>query len=502
MRSMKSVLHSHRPWSLLARVGKMPAKNVGFVLASVVALFGLIITREAQAAPVTHWMNIFHLSDFKTFDAVGDYLLNLRVPIPPVFSLLEIASYRILGTVTPVTIGFYRAAMVGAFVFAILLASSSLPKVWASFVLSVVLLSCTALIHPGNPVLYDVMLPFLLLGAILALEGLSHVEGSPARALAGGILLGLAELTRPFAIVLIVPILIFGLRRLRGSSKKHLVLFVLPILALSGTWHLVQLCRHGQVLWTNHSGFNMSNAWPMVERPDLMREETLYEVKPGRWPNLNNRDHGTNSVILQRAIVRYIIDHPTESLEHILNRVFYLATGPTRIYSHAPEHWLLAIYPFLTHLLILDGVLFAFVLGLFALESPAQMLQVLDSPQNVIILITAMSTLIYAAGEAGEEARFLVSMLPFLACVPLPVRKVHDANPGRIFALIPVILWLAGCLLVSLSLSIDVLRGRGFSIGLRQLTLAISGMLLILLGIREAQEGQTTRSLPKETIHE
>jgi len=471
-------------------------------LAGFVALYGFLITGDARAMPVTHWMNIFHLSDFNTAEAVGNYLLNLRVPIPPVISLLEITCQNALGTVTPITIGLYRVAMVGAFVFAILISYPSAPRLWASFLFSILLLGCTVLIHPGNAAIYDVLLPFFLLGAILALKGLSETQGSDLRALMAGITLSLGELTRPFAIVLIIPILIFGLRRLRGTSASRVALFVLPLVILSGTWHFIHLSRHGQVFWTNHSGFNIRNAWPMVESPELIREEGLYAVGPGRWANLNNKDHAKNSALLQRAVLGYIADHPLESMMHILNRILYLATGPTRIYDHVPEHWILAVYPFLTHLLILNGILFALIVGLFALEDPPRMIRVLDSPQNVLILITAMLTLIYAAGEAGEEARFLVSMLPFLACVPLPVGTASGDSPGRMSSVFPAGLKIAGTLIVSLSLTIDWIRGTGFSLGPRQVAIAFSGMLIFLFGIREDRKRRPKESLPAPSQHD
>lgn len=54
-------------------------------------------------------------------------------------------------------------------------------------------------------------------------------------------------------------------------------------------------------------------------------------------------------------------------------------------------------------------------LGTALLRAPRSALRLLAAPYNPLIAVTAYSIIVMAAGDASEEARFLISVLPLLA---------------------------------------------------------------------------------------
>lgn len=116
-----------------------------------------------QAVPAFRWMNIFNNEDVDTWPEIGTYLWELRTGIPPLISLGEILSRKWGGDWTFMTKSVYRYAIVLMLVLPVFFIRRRwwLVLLWGGG--AVVFLESIILIHPGNPQLYDVILPPLIL---------------------------------------------------------------------------------------------------------------------------------------------------------------------------------------------------------------------------------------------------------------------------------------------------------------------------------------------------
>ena len=150
--------------------------------------------------------------------------------------------------------------------------------------------------------------------------------------------------------------------------------------------------------------------------PELLEETDSLPVKPNRWANLNNPLHNANNRRMQQAVLSWLAQHPQESLVFALRRLgVMMIKVKTEIYTHRPQSWLFWIYR--PAVWLSAGYLFlnALFLGWGILKNPTV---ALAHPENQLVLIAGLSILFLALGEAGEEARFLISVLPFLAVLP------------------------------------------------------------------------------------
>src|SRR5262249_45234741 len=141
-------------------------------------------------------------ADFPTARALISFLRELRVPIPPVISALEIASFQWSGSTDLVTKYLYRASLVGTYVLALWFTYPSIPRLFASFFVSVVFLWTTTLIHPLNPQVYDMLLPFFIFLFLALMSSVPLLL--PRRSVLAlifsfwsGFFLAMAELDRP-----------------------------------------------------------------------------------------------------------------------------------------------------------------------------------------------------------------------------------------------------------------------------------------------------------------
>jgi hypothetical protein len=387
-------------------------------------MIGTVILRNSRAIQATSWMHIYDVTDFNTLAKVGRYLIDLRVPIPVMISLSEITSNWIFSDTRLVTMFGYRLAIIASFSLSIWLNAESKVRAALSFGISLVFMYCTALIHPGNPQVYDVFFPlfFLLCIAFLQELAIRKVEGRKPVVLAtlAGFTLSMAELSRPFFLLLLPLALLVAVRILLNYPRRVLVAFLIPVLLLSGLWNLNMLVRHQQFTWSNHSGFNLQRAWRVIAQyPPLLPEPGDTPLAPDRWENLNTSEHYANSRILQQAVADFVLIHPKTSLFFMATRIkTVLIDVATSIYTHKPESRVFAIYRPLVWLtaswLLIDALLLAWYLF-------TRGFTVLDFPINLLILLTGFTTLIVSIGEGGEEARFLISILPFLAVLPMAV---------------------------------------------------------------------------------
>jgi len=300
-----------------------------------------------------------------------------------------------------------------------LLTWPSLVRLAAAFVLSVLFLWATVLVHPASPIVYDVVLPFLLVAYFALLR-----IGSPAALALAGIALALAELTRPY-LLLFLPLLLLGAWcGLPAGRRARFVALLLPLLLISGAWHAHQWVRHGQLTWSNHAGFNMIRAWRMVAYPELIPEPGSAPVASDRLGNLNTPEHTENSRRLRRAVLDHIRANPGDSALHMLERVAIFVGAGHQIEDHAPDHPVLAPYDVVVKYANIAVLAAALAIGLVLLglvvAAPRRAIVVLGRGENQMLLLMAGAMVLIALTESGEEARFQISILPLMAALPLP----------------------------------------------------------------------------------
>ncbi|MCG6963976.1 MAG: hypothetical protein LJE95_11985 [Acidobacteria bacterium] len=388
---------------------------------------GVYLTRHSSGQPAVSWMNIYAPQDFTSASSLWRFLRDLGVPIPPVIATAEILDVLHTGNATFVTGFLYRAALVGVYVVAILLSGPSPPRMAAAFLLSILFLWATTIVHRGNPQTYDIFFPlFVLLFVALLLLG-SKAESRTRTAcllVSSGFFLSMAELARPFFLFLLPLPLAYAYFLLRRKGRRSLLWVLAPVLLLSGSWHAYILAAHGQVTWTNHGGFNLYHVWkdePEFQVPKLVNEIHAAPLAPGRWANLNTPEHTENSRRLARAVAGYVLRHPVRSAVHVLQRFGEVVVNvPTRTYGYNPQDAILEPYRLLVQIcfaLSLCGA--ALILG-GMLRDRKRIPSLLGSPDVLLVLVGLATLTVLTVGERYEEARFLVTVLPFWAAVPLP----------------------------------------------------------------------------------
>jgi len=392
----------------------------------VLVLFGLAggyMLCGASGNEAVNWCKMYQASDFNSFAKAKAFIHDLRVPIPVWLAVSEIVAYNLLGSTWLITDLGYRAALLTAFLLAIGLSASSNRRMLWSLASCSVFLTCVMLINPGSRcwMIYDAYLPFFGLSyiALLKLCVSSRLSRSPKLlalcCLAAGFCLSLMELTRPF-VLFALPLLLFGAyQSFRGLPRKYFCCFLAPVALLSGGWHLHLAARDGQIVWSNHSGFNLRRAWPEVKTPPLVPESHNRPVAAGRLENLNTAEHSENNSRVQKAVFQYIASHPWKSAKRIAALMGVFVSAEPVIYGHHPKNWVFWLYRPLVWLTI--GSIFWHTLVL-AVGFFRYRFALLGAPENMLILMTFFFICFLAIGENGEQARFLTSVLPFLAALP------------------------------------------------------------------------------------
>ena len=404
---------------------RRPSIALWVLLAAALTLVGGVLVRDSVAVPATTWMHMYDPAAFPTARALIDFVAGLRVPIPPVIAALEIVSVQQTGSTALVTVYLYRVALVATYVLAVWFSYPSIPRLFGSFAASVVFLWATTLIHPLNPQSYDILFPLFTLAFLILLRAAARATAGSAIGFAagGGFFLSMAELTRPFVFVLLPLMLAGACIALRGRPRRVLVGLFTPVVLLSGSWHLHLLTAHHQLLGTNYAGFNLRRAWPMAPLPPAMWETHAQPSDEKSWPNLNTEAQHVASLQLQRAVAAYVVENPGAALRHAARKMVRFARPQLSMYRSAPAaHPVLSIYRLAAPASFLFTAANLALLTGYALGARRQMWLLLASTDNVLLLITAFTVVVLSLGEAKEEARLVVSVLPLLAAYPTAQR--------------------------------------------------------------------------------
>lgn len=395
------------------------------VATAALVTIGAVLVRDAVATPATTWMHMYRPGDFPRAADLFGFLRELRVPIPPAIAAAEILAFQRCGSTDLVTADFYRIALIGAYVLALWLTYPSFARMAASFLASVVFLWATVVIHPANPQVYDIALPFFALGFVTlvgiagALQFRRHGVAL-ACSMGAGLCLSLTELSRPFVLVLL-PLLIAGSYRCLAADRRLFVGLLIPLCVLSGTWHVHLFAAHDQVLASNYSGFNLRRAWPQAPLPEGMYETSTQPGDAVRWPNINTAEQRMASRRLQRVILSYMIAHPVEAGVHAVRLLVRFAAPQTAFYGGvAPPDRILSAYRIVAPASFLFAIASGCLLAFRVLRVPRLWLHTLGSPDSLLLIIACGSLLALGLGEAHEEARLALSLLPLLAAYPMP----------------------------------------------------------------------------------
>ena len=370
-----------------------------------------------------------------TWSEIFSFISNTRLPLPPLVSLAEIASQKLLGSTEVITKTLYKIAFIGSYVIALEMTRSNMRRFLVTLVASGLFLFCAAEVHQGNPQDYDVFLPFFLLLFVYFFKQSTETQEPLLQclsALLAGFFLSHAELTRPFMIYLL-PVVsglaLYRLWKLPGRPSRQIaVLFFIPVLLFSGTIHLNLLLKHHQLTFSNNAGYNLSRAWGrLIVVPELIAEPQLPR-RSGRWPDLDTDEHKTNSERFQNAVIQQWVKHPIQSISFALSLINDFMVGETRIYSHDPNSIFIQTYKLLYKLLASVLIINLIVLVYIEFAGSNDRIGNLTETDNLVIWLTGCLMVLMAIGEKGEGARFVISILPMLAFVPLA--RSGPGHPG------------------------------------------------------------------------
>ena len=411
----------------------------------ILVIFGYNMTKNIVAVESIRWMNVYPLSYFRyiSLKELFQFFYELKIPIPPIIGFFEILSLR-LGSSGIIIKYAYRISIVGTYCGVLLYSRTTINRMFLSFILSGYFLYATTLIHPMNSQGYDIYFPAFFMIYILLQKATSSNLSKRMRTwiLPGlsGFFLSMTELSRPFLVFILPLFIIFSYLNFQESIRKQqLIVFLTPIILLSGLWHAHLFITHKQITFSNHSGYNLIRAWPLDNLPDLEIEVNNTPIKNGSqnqqnykdktWENLNTVEHSENSKRLQKAVIEYWLTYPGKSTLYTLERVDDLLSAKTKLYKNEADSEWLGGYKLLvkitSSLMILNvGFLISYFLNNFSMKS---MTFILKNSDNVIIIFTIFNIVVLAVGEQWEEARIILSILPFLATLPLfrkPMKKV------------------------------------------------------------------------------
>lgn len=386
-------------------------------------LIGGWLVKDSYGSTAITWMYVFEAKDIVGWAGLLSFYKQLRIAVPPFWAALDILSYQAFGDYRINAIWLYRIAMVGSFLLAGSIFKGGLIHRCGSLLIGLYFLATSVQIHPGNPGVVDFFFPALVLimywSLARAKRGLDSGETVLRLVVLTGFSFTLTELTRPFLIYM-TPFIFLGFYlALRRAKLKTFLVLAIPVLLFSGTWHAHHLINFGQVAWTNHSGVNLMRVWdPVMGDWQSLVEPEEPPIVPGRMNNINTEVHSRNSDIMKKMVVEGIIAHPRRALIEATWNLKILLDGKTCLMKRCPEHWILKPYKAVVRIAV--GI---FVLGLLAtifrlFLDKENRITIISSPEIQLIGFTVLSILLLAFGDKGEDARFLISVLPLICVFP------------------------------------------------------------------------------------
>ena len=366
-------------------------------------------------------MYIYWPNEFTNWAMVWDYFEGLRTGIAPVLSFLEITNFLLTSNTFFITKHAYHVMLTGMLVLPVIF----LKRTWVTFLfffplIVLLLLAIELILRDSIRMIYDAAYPFFLLLSIY-LTKLSFSSRREifmiALALLGGFFLSMAELSRPFMLLMLPFIGTWVVVNYWQLKLKRLAIwFFIPIMVLSGTWHLKLIVKHNQLIWSNHSGCNLANAWaPLIDfdtRNALMEPEEppLFDA-PWKWHNLNTEVHTQNCNRVRAYVIQQIGRQPWLAVKTFVRNTIRFCSAQTAMYENDPQSPILDIYRWIVRITFIFFPLWL-VSWFRSLKSTWKKLLSIESLMLFLLLCLCFFPII---GEHMEAARFLISVLPFLS---------------------------------------------------------------------------------------
>ena len=173
--------------------------------------YAWIEVQSLTALPATRWMNIFNFGPFSEWENVITYFRDLRTGVPPVLSAMEVLSFYYSESLLWVTEEFYRICIILMLVLPVFLTRGRWVELIWCLLIGWLFLEAILIIGRMNPQLYDIVLPtFILLFLLfsrISFRTTSSKWLTISMAFLAGLFLSMAELARPFMLML-VPIMV------------------------------------------------------------------------------------------------------------------------------------------------------------------------------------------------------------------------------------------------------------------------------------------------------
>ena len=397
------------------------ARKSRIVIGLLVALLSFGLNTTIRGTINLDWQHLYRPEDFHTWGDLWAFLGGLQTGISPVWAFLEVGAQLIFGTTAMFSYGLYPLSIgLNAYWSTTLFARTRL-QVLVSAGMTLVFAVAIRYMHKGNSEMYDMLMPCMILGWLAALQHMRDARSTDRQrlwmALLAGAVLSLLELTRTLIFPLMPFFLLGAFVALRALPIRYFLLMLLPIVLFSGGWHLKQVVCHGQLHWTNHDGFNMQKSWAAFTGPvssDFQDDPPLYV---GGFDNINTDRHTAYNQVVKRQVQEAILRQPVRAVGHIATRLVEFYRPKTVLFMAQNPAWLNLIYRpavWLGGLCVLVGLLLQ---GWQTLRSPLRRATwaAWGRPEMILLVMTLLISCVFAAGEVGEEARFMISILPLLA---------------------------------------------------------------------------------------
>jgi hypothetical protein len=378
-------------------------------------------SQAMSGRPATTWMGYYRVEEF--FPArpqeLASFFREMRAGIPPALALAEIISGKLTGSTQIITREFYRLSLLIAYLIAAFIFADNLLKGVITSALAMLSMLATIIISAQNPEIYDLYYPSYVLLFLLFIQAVTsrHRFNSlnSLWAFIAGFFLALAELSRPFVLLLMPFFLLYGFLALKKLPRKVLIAFLVPVILISGGWHLKLLVlNQGQIFWSNHSGFNLYRAWEQVAViPEPPEEPQTWD----RRNQIHSQEHYQNSQAIQGAVLKFMIENPGESLSFMISRLRIFLQPRTAFFEH-PELGgvLIQMYRISFKLCLVYWGAQLLLMGFDSLKKPTW--HIFSDPQNILLITTTMTIILMAISEKGEEARLVLAVLPFISALP------------------------------------------------------------------------------------
>jgi len=376
----------------------------------------LVSLRSNGYWPVHTWMYVISLEYLGTWQGVWEFLQTSRVAIPPLLLGIEFAIHNY--TVPEIVYVWLipRAVLLAAMLLAVFRGiTDQRERLVRGGLLVLWMYAFTAVKTLDNYFIYDVLFGSLLLFAV----HLAHRADLALWqwAVVGGLLV-LMDSMRPFGMVVLFVVTPWMLWR---SWLQHrwvgVVVCAVPLL-ISVAWHGHHIVNLGQSNWSNHTGFNLCNAWECPRPADMQPEAP--PVADGLWPNINTAVHEQNSQRLLKSGLAYQLAHPGQSLRRageLLLNVFLVPfePGPPAVIGNG---WGVDLYRgFMFALMVLNMVLLgAVVRMLLAVLRRRTTLHASAVIGHVVIIMLVL--VVPNLTEYGENYRFVAGAAMWLAALP------------------------------------------------------------------------------------